>query len=192
MGRNQASTGLAGRNASDSAPPIQSPAQTAGDSHKRVVFASSVHAIGFYPRRHRIGADVTVRPDSRYGLAKCFGEATGALYADKFGLEVLCIRIGNAWPKPVDERRLSIWISDRDLAQLVRIGLEHPQLRYEIVYGASGNLRSFWDNSAAERLGYRPEDDAEDYANELLANGPIEDTDDPSVQWQGGGFTTVP
>jgi uronate dehydrogenase len=159
---------------------------------KRVVFASSVHAVGFYPRDRRIGVDVTVRPDSRYGLAKCFGEAAGALYADKHGLEVLCIRIGNAWPKPVDERRLCIWISDRDLAQLVRIGLEHPGLHYEIVYGASANTRTFWDNSAAERLGYRPADNAEDYARELLANGPIEDPNDPSFRWQGGGLTTVP
>ena len=47
---------------------------------KRVVFASSNHAIGFYPRTRRIGTDVTVRPDSRYGVSKVFGEALGALY----------------------------------------------------------------------------------------------------------------
>ena len=54
---------------------------------KRVVFASSNHAVGFYPRHHRIGTDVTPRPDSRYGVSKVFGEAVGALYADKHGLE---------------------------------------------------------------------------------------------------------
>ena len=52
-----------------------------------MVFASSNHAVGFYPRHHRIGTDVTARPDSRYGVSKVFGEAVGALYADKHGLE---------------------------------------------------------------------------------------------------------
>src|SRR5215813_1843424 len=62
---------------------------------KRVVFASSNHAIGFYPRSQRIGVDVRVRPDSRYGVSKAFGEALGSLYADKHGLRVTCLRIGN-------------------------------------------------------------------------------------------------
>jgi uronate dehydrogenase len=62
---------------------------------QRVVFASSNHAVGFYPRVSRIGTDVKVRPDTRYGLSKAFGEALGALYADKYRLRVLCLRIGN-------------------------------------------------------------------------------------------------
>jgi nucleoside-diphosphate-sugar epimerase len=74
-----------------------------------VVFASSNHAVGFYPRHHRIGTDVTARPDSRYGVSKVFGEAVGALYADKHGLGVTCLRIGNFGDKPLDHRRLSIW-----------------------------------------------------------------------------------
>ena len=78
---------------------------------KRVVFASSNHAVGFYPRHHHIGIDVTVRPDSRYGVSKAFGEALGSLYADKHGLRVLCLRIGNVGDKPLDKRRLSIWVN---------------------------------------------------------------------------------
>ncbi len=77
---------------------------------KRIVFASSNHAVGFYPRHHRIGTDVTARPDSRYGVSKVFGEAVGALYADKHGLGVTCIRIGNFGEMPLDHRRLSIWL----------------------------------------------------------------------------------
>jgi len=83
---------------------------------KRVVFASSNHAVGFYPRDQKIGVGVTVRPDSRYGVSKAFGEALGALYADKHGLRVTCIRIGNVNDKPLDKRRLSIWIKPDDLA----------------------------------------------------------------------------
>ena len=77
---------------------------------KRIVFASSNHAVGFYPRHHRIGTGVTARPDSRYGVSKVFGEAVGALYADKHGLKVTCLRIGNFGDKPLDHRRLSIWL----------------------------------------------------------------------------------
>ncbi|TMJ72547.1 MAG: NAD(P)-dependent oxidoreductase, partial [Alphaproteobacteria bacterium] len=89
-------------------------------SVQRVVFASSNHAVGFYPRHHHIGVDVTVRPDSRYGVSKAFGEALGSLYADKHGLRVLCLRIGNFGDKPLDKRRLSIWVKPEDLVQLIR------------------------------------------------------------------------
>jgi len=107
-----------------------------------VVFASSNHAVGFYPRRRRIGVDAAVRPDSRYGVSKAFGEALGALYAFKHGLRVTCIRIGNFGDVPVDRRRLSIWLAPQDLVQLIRIGLEHADVRYEIFYGASDNVRA--------------------------------------------------
>ncbi len=106
------------------------------------MFASSNHAVGFYPRDQKIGVDVTVRPDSRYGVSKAFGEALGALYADKHGLRVTCMRIGNFDDAPVDKRRLSIWIKPDDLVQLIRIGLEHPDIRFEIFYGASDNAAS--------------------------------------------------
>ena len=154
---------------------------------RRVIYASSVHAVGFYPRSQRIGADVTVRPDSRYGVSKAFGESIGALYAFKYGLEVMAVRIGNAFPEPIDERRLSIWTSHPDLAQLIGIGLDHPDLRYEIVYGVSGNTRSWWDNSNAERLGYRPRDNAEDWAEEVMARAP-QDLSSAGAHVQGGDF----
>ena len=124
---------------------------------KRVVFASSNHAVGFYPRGQKIGVDVTVRPDSRYGVSKAFGEAVGALYSDKHGLRVACIRIGNVNDKPLDSRRLSIWIKPEDLAQLVRIGLEHPDIHFEIFYGSSDNAAGWWDNSNARRFRLSPE-----------------------------------
>ena len=123
---------------------------------KRVVFASSNHAIGFYRREEKIGVNVTVRPDSRYGVSKAFGEALGALYAEKHGLRVTCIRIGNVNDKPLDKRRLSIWISPEDLVRLVRIGIEHPDVRFEIFYGESDNAAGWWDNSNARRFGYSP------------------------------------
>jgi uronate dehydrogenase len=155
---------------------------------KRVVFASSNHAVGFYPRDKKIGVDITVRPDSRYGVSKAFGEALGALYADKHGLRVTCLRIGNVGDTPLDKRRLAIWLKPEDLVMLIRIGLEHPDIRYEIFYGASNNADSWWDNSNAKRYGYRPQGQAEQFrdqamaAQEKLAADPIGD------RYQGGPF----
>ena len=136
---------------------------------KRFVFATSNHAMGFYPRDTKIGTDASVRPDTRYGLSKAFGEALGALYAFKHGLRVFNIRIGNVGDKPLDGRRLGIWLKTEDLAQLVRIGLEHPDVHYEIVYGMSDNEAAWWDNSNAYRLGYRPTGVAEDFRAEAMA-----------------------
>jgi uronate dehydrogenase len=155
---------------------------------KRVVFASSNHAVGFYPRQRRIGTDDAVRPDSRYGVSKAFGEALAALYAYKHGLRVTSIRIGNFADAPVDKRRLSIWLSPDDLVQLIRIGLEHPDIRYEIFYGASDNDRSWWDNEAAFRFGYHPEGRSEDHREAALA-AQAKLAADPIGDWfQGGPF----
>jgi uronate dehydrogenase len=157
---------------------------------KRVLFASSNHAVGFYRRDQTIDHRVYPKPDSRYGVSKVFGEALGSLYADKYGLEVYVMRIGNVAPAPVDKRRLSIWLSPRDLAQLVAIGIDHPDVRFEIVYGISGNARAWYDNANAFRLGYRPQDDSEPRAAELLAKHV--DNADPRVElYQGGTFVAA-
>lgn len=155
---------------------------------KRVVFASSNHAVGFYPRGQKIGVDVTVRPDSRYGVSKAFGEAVGALYADKHGLRVTCIRIGNVNDKPLDKRRLSIWVKPEDLTQLVRIGLEHPDISFEVFYGSSDNAAGWWDNSNARRFGYRPQFRSEDFRAEAMAEQAKLPADPIGDQFQGGPF----
>jgi uronate dehydrogenase len=154
---------------------------------KRILFATSNHALGFYPRARTIDEHVYPKPDSRYGVSKIFGEAVASLYADKYGAEAFCMRIGNVNPRPVDKRRLSLWISPRDFAQLVAIGIEHPAIRFEIVYGVSGNKRSWYDNSNAARLGYRPLDDSETFAVEVLRNEKP-GADPLSEKYQGGMF----
>jgi len=155
---------------------------------KRIVFASSNHAVGFYRRDQKIGVDVTVRPDSRYGVSKAFGEAVGALYADKHGLQVTCIRIGNVGDKPLDKRRLSIWVKPEDLAQLIRIGLEHPDIRFEIFYGVSDNEAGWWDNSNARRFGYRPQFRSEIFRDEAMAAQAKLPADPIGDRFQGGPF----
>jgi uronate dehydrogenase len=157
---------------------------------KRVLFASSNHAVGFYRRDQTIDHRVYPKPDSRYGVSKVFGEALGSLYADKYGMEMFMIRIGNVNPAPIDKRRLAIWVSPRDLAKLVSIGIDRPGIRFEIVYGVSGNRRAWYDNANAFRLGYRPQDDSEPRAAELLAKHV--DNADPRVElYQGGTFVAA-
>jgi uronate dehydrogenase len=156
---------------------------------KRIVFPTSNHAVGFYRRERTIDHEVYPKPDSRYGVSKVFGEALGSLYADKYGMEFMMVRIGNVNPAPIDKRRLAIWVSPRDLAQLVSIGIDRPGIKFEIVYGVSGNKRSWYDNSNAARLGYRPQDDSEAWAPEVLAR---EKPGDPTAElFQGGMFVVA-
>ena len=155
---------------------------------KRIIVATSNHAVGFYARDLRIDHRVVPCPDSRYGVSKAFAEALASLYADKHGIGFLCTRIGNFGPRPIDRRRLSIWISPRDYAQLVRIGLDHPDIRYEIVYGVSNNQRSWYDYSNAERLGYRPQDGSETFAEAVLAAEAGRAIDPIADRYQGGAF----
>ncbi|HEX5079684.1 MAG TPA: NAD(P)-dependent oxidoreductase [Geminicoccaceae bacterium] len=158
---------------------------------RRIVFATTNHVVGFYRRQRTIDHTVMPRPDSRYGVSKAFGEALGRMYADKHGLRVFNIRIGNVDHKPVDRRRLSIWISPRDLAQLMRIGLEHPDIHFEVVYGISRNHRAWYDNRNAYRLGYRPEDVSEDYAKEATEADTRLAADPVAEQFQGGQFCGI-
>ena len=156
---------------------------------KRIVFPTSNHAVGFYRRDQTIDDKVYPRPDSRYGVSKVFGEALGRLYADKYGMEMYMIRIGNVNPRPLDKRRLSIWISPRDIAQLVSIGIDRPGIKFEIVYGISRNKRAWYDNANAYRLGYQPQDDAETWAEEVLKNE--KPGGDPTAELYQGGIFTV-
>jgi len=156
---------------------------------KRILFPTSNHAVGFYERSTTIDHRVYPKPDSRYGVSKVFGEALGSLYADKYGMQVFCMRIGNVNPVPIDKRRLSILFTPRDLAQLVTIGIEHPDVRFEIVYGISKNTRAWYDNSNAFRLGYQPQDDSEKWAAEILAKE--QPGGDPVAEAHQGGVFCV-
>jgi uronate dehydrogenase len=158
---------------------------------KRIIVASSNHAVGYFPRNEVIDDRVLPRPDGRYGLSKAFAETLGRLYADKYGMEVFCIRIGAMTLEPEDVRRLAIWIHPDDLTSLVEIGLSAPGIHYEIVYGMSDNKRTWWDNSNALRLGYRPKHRSEDFADAVIAREPPRDLSDPVETYQGGVFVTA-
>ncbi len=127
----------------------------------RIILASSGHVTGFYPRAVSIDESAPVRPDSLYGVSKTCAEALGRYYADKFGLQVMCLRIGHVSEEPEYEIDRSIWISPRDLAQLIEISLDHAGLTFATLYAISENAARFWEIERARALGYRPKDGIE-------------------------------
>jgi uronate dehydrogenase len=88
-----------------------------------VIFASSNHTVGFYRNTDYIDADARTRPDSFYGVSKCFGEQLASYYYDRTGLETVCLRIGSSFPEPVDPRMMVTWLSYDDLVEALRCSL---------------------------------------------------------------------
>jgi uronate dehydrogenase len=158
---------------------------------RRVVYASSHHAVGYYRRERRIGGDEPVRPDSRYGVSKVFGEALGRMYADKYGMSVVAQRIGVARPQPPHPRGLLTWVSERDYVQLTQRCLEAPDVHYLVVYGVSANDGALWNNEGALSIGYTPQDNAAHFAPEVLAATPAEAEPALERPFHGGWFCAM-
>ncbi len=157
---------------------------------RRVVYASSIHAVGMHPKNQFIDTEIRHRPDTFYGLAKCFAEDLGSMYWDKRGLESVhmrilsCAQVNNA-------RALGSWLSYDDLIQLTQRCIETPVTGFSVVYGVSDNDRAPVDNSKASFLGYRPNDNAEQFAEQVLAQEPPMDPQDPGHMCHGGPFAAV-
>jgi uronate dehydrogenase len=158
---------------------------------RRVVYASTHHVVGYYPAGQPLDETFPVRPDSMYGATKCFAEAMGRLYAEKAGVQVVCLRIGFFGDRPQEERHLAVWISPGDMARLARCAVEAPGVQFEIVYGVSNNTRRWWDLSRARQvLGYEPQDDAEIFAKELFKDPPSAWLE--RIRWHGGSKVDLP
>ncbi len=155
---------------------------------RRIVFASSNHVTGFYRQDEVIDATMPVRPDGYYGLSKAFGENLAQFYFDRHGVETVSIRIGSSFPEPADRRMLATWLSHDDLERLVVASLRAPVVGHSIVYGVSDNTATWWDNTPARHLGYRPQDSSEPFRADREARQPVLDLADPAVRYQGGGF----
>ena len=155
---------------------------------RRVVYASSNHAVGFTPRAPLVGVGIRPRPDTFYGVGKVAAEALCSLYADRYGLQVAALRIGSFLERPLTRRHLSTWLSPGDLVALTHACLTAPELHYAVVYGISANTRAWWDLEPGRALGYEPQDDAEVYADEILAGTPEPEPDDVEHIRLGGPF----
>lgn len=157
---------------------------------RRVVYASSIHAVGMHSRTDFVGVDAPHRPDTFYGLAKCFTEDLASMYWDKRGVESVCMRILSC-AQVTNARALGTWLSYDDLIHLVEQSVNTPTTGFAVVYGVSNNDRVPVDNSKASFLGYRPKDNAEQFAEEILAEAPQEDIHDPGHRCLGGPFAAV-
>jgi uronate dehydrogenase len=158
---------------------------------RRVVLASSNHATGFTPRPADgllREADAPPRPDTFYGAGKVTMEALGSLYADRYGMDVVCLRIGSAFSEPTSTRHLSTWLSPADTVSLVDAALTAPSPGFAVVWGVSANTRNWWDLTAARALGYEPQDDAEVYAEALIEAHGEPDPTDPVHAHVGGDY----
>ena len=157
---------------------------------QRIVFASSNHVTGFYRQDEVIDARMPMRPDGHYGLSKAFGENLAQFYFDRYGLETVSLRIGSSFPEPKDRRMLATWMSYDDLERLVVSSLTAPVVGHTVIYGASDNSTSWWDNTPARHIGYRPQDSSEAFRAAVEARQPTLDMNDPVTLYQGGGFCT--
>jgi nucleoside-diphosphate-sugar epimerase len=156
----------------------------------RVVFASSNHAVGFYtPDDFPVRENVTTLPDTYYGVSKVAGEALGALYAKRYGMDVISIRILSCFPEPRALRSLSTWLSTDDAGRLFEACLTAEKPGYQVIFGVSPNTRGGWVSlDGARALGYRPQDDAEAFHDKLVARfGPLDPTDF-AFKYLGGPF----
>ena len=157
---------------------------------RRVIYASSIHAVGMYPKNENIGISVPHRPDTFYGLAKCFAEDLARMYWEKCGVESVCLRILSC-AQVTSTRALGSWLSYDDLIQLVLRAVQTPTTEFSIIYGVSNNDRNPVNNDEARYLGYRPKDNAEKFAKTILSSASKPDPMDKGQTCHGGPFASV-
>lgn len=158
---------------------------------RRVIYASSVHAIGMH-ETNRPASLADHRPDTFYGLAKCFTEDMARMYWEKRGLEAVCLRIFSCTPEPQNLRALSTWLSYADMSRAVSAAIKTPVTGFAVAWAVSNNDRAPVPPGEPRFLGFRPQDNAEDWAKELEARLPMPDAQDLGFTRLGGPFAKVP
>lgn len=131
----------------------------------RFVFASSAQTIEGYPVDRQIVPGMAVAPANLYGVSKCYGEALCSLYATKYGMSCVSLRIGAFEPAdgpPLETKRdLSAWLSHRDATHLIDRAIQAEITGSFIAHGISNNRFKRLDlTETCKVLGYEPQDDA--------------------------------
>jgi uronate dehydrogenase len=135
---------------------------------RRVILASSNHAVGFTPMAPELAADM----------------ALGRYHADRYGLQGICLRIGTCIPEPRNKRELTTWLSPDDCARLVDAALR-TTVRFAIAWGVSANTRRQWSADAGRAIGFEARHDAEAFAPSIPAGSA-----GPEDHLVGGRFTS--
>jgi uronate dehydrogenase len=153
---------------------------------RRMVYASSNHAVGRTPHEGSapLRVDTRPRPDTFYGVGKVAAEALLSLYADRYDLDLVACRIGSFLPRPERRRHLSTWLSHDDAVRMVDASLTSASPGFAVLYGVSANTRGWWDLEPGRALGYEPQDDAEEYAVDIVTSA----EDDHDDRYVGGPF----
>lgn len=157
----------------------------------RIIYASSVHAIGYYNVADHVRGDAPPRPDGLYGVSKAFVESLASLYFDKFGIESACLRIFSSFPEPSDRRHLWSYLSFDDLNRLVSACLNAPHLGATVLAGMSDNAVKPVDMTHAGHVPYFPQDSSEPFRAKVEDKTKRADPFDPATQCLGGYFVNM-
>jgi uronate dehydrogenase len=152
---------------------------------RRMAYASSNHAVGMTRRSERVTVDVRPRPDTFYGVGKVAAEALLSLYADRYGITSVAMRIGSFLPAPRTRRHLETWLSHDDCVRMVEAAVTADVEGLHIIYGISRNRGAWWDLASGRALGFEPRDDASHFEAEI-ADRPEDEAEGAHV---GGDFT---
>jgi uronate dehydrogenase len=158
---------------------------------RRVVYASSIHAVGFHGVEDVPDTRVPHRPDTFYWLTKTFVEDLGSLYWDKFGLETVALRICSCFPEPKDRRMLWSWLSFADCVRLAEAALTAPRVGFSVIYGTSDNAPAAVSNAHATHIGFAPQDSADVFRAKVLAATERPDPAAVEMRVVGGRFAAT-
>jgi uronate dehydrogenase len=159
---------------------------------KRVVYASSVHAIGYHRledanRRECAACDQTAST----AFQRISSKSLSRLYWDKFGIETVCCRIFSSFDQYTDRRMLWSMLTFDDCVRLVTASLTAPRVAHSIIFGTSSNRHKMVDNRLAGHIGFEPQDSTEAHRAEVEARLPAADPDAPAVRYLGGWFVNL-
>ncbi len=138
---------------------------------QRIVYASSIHVAGFHPADVYLTSNIALRPDSPYGVSKCFGEQILEYMCDQHGITGVALRICSFQPEPTQARHLRTWLSPGDALRLIHAGLQMPRTGFSVIWGLSANSRSNVDRRHWDAAGYQPQDNAEAFVHALARSG---------------------
>lgn len=134
----------------------------------RVVNTSSIRVTGGLDwERGCIGLDDGFVPGDHYGITKVTGELIGEMYARRFGISVVSVRLGWFVRNRIEAETLEslplgrrIYLSHNDAQDFYIRAVERPEMRQCAVYVTSynGGDSAFDLGPAKQLFGYEPKD----------------------------------